>query len=348
MPNEPRVSIKDIAKAAGVSHSTVSRALANSPVVNAETKARIRRIAQEMGYSPDAWARSLVMGETCTVGVVVTTIADPFIAEVVQGIESTAYAHNYAVILASSNSDPEREMSAVEMLHSKRVDGVIVTSSRVGAFYQDHLERIGVPVVLLNNHSEQSGRYTFSVTVDNQHGGHLATQHLIELGHRRIAYVTGPAGTSSSEGRLAGYQQALAEAGISFDPVLVVQGTGRAGGGELALPMLMSLPQPPTAVFCYNDVTAIGLMRKAKESNVLVPSDLTVVGFDDIPFASCGYQSLTTIAQPKFEMGQQAMQMLLALMAAPSPAEAQVTNIIVQGQLIVRESSGPPRDRAIN
>jgi LacI family transcriptional regulator, repressor for deo operon, udp, cdd, tsx, nupC, and nupG len=339
-----RVSIKDIAKAAGVSHSTVSRALANSPLVNTKTRTRIQRIAQEVGYSPDAWARSLVMGQTRTVGVVVTTITDPFIAEVVQGIESTAYEHGYTVILVSSNFDPAREMAAVEMLHSKRVDGVIVTSSRVGAFYQSHLERMGVPVVLLNNHSEQSGHYMFSVTVDNQHGGHLATQHLIELGHRRIAYVTGPAGTSSSEGRLAGYQQALAEARIPFDPALVVQGTGRAEGGEQALPKLMSLSLPPTAVFCYNDVTAIGLMRKARESNVLVPGDLAVVGFDDIPFASCGYQSLTTIAQPKLEMGQQAMQMLLALMATPSPAEAQVTDIVVQGQLIIRESSGAPRD----
>jgi len=338
-----RVSIKDIARAAGVSHSTVSRALSDSPLVNAETKARIQRLAREMGYTPDAWARSLVMGRTKTVGVVVTTIADPFIAEVMQGIESAAYEHGYTVILATSNSEPAREMAAVEMLRSKRVDGVIVTASRVGSLYQDHLERIGVPVVLINNHSEQSGRYTFSVTVDNQHGGHLATHHLLALSHRRIAYVNGPAGHSSSEGRLAGYLQALAEADIVPDPSLIVPGNGRAEAGQQALAVLMALPHPPTAVFCYNDMTAIGLLQAARASGLAIPRDLAVVGFDDIPFAACACPPLTTIAQPQFEMGQQAMQMLLTLMAAPDPTAAPVADVIVQGQLVVRESSGLPR-----
>lgn len=341
MTHTARISIKDIAKAAGVSHSTVSRALSDSRLVNAETKVRIQDLAREMGYSPDAWARSLVMGQTRTVGVVVTTIADPFIAEVMQGIESTAYEHGYTVILASSNSEPERELAAVEMLRSKRVDGVIVTSSRVGALYQKHLERIGVPVVLLNNHSEQSGRYTFSVTVDNPHGGHLATQHLIELGHRRIAHVSGPEGTSSSEGRLAGYRQALTHAGIPLDPSLIVPGAGRTESGKQAFLTLEALAQPPTAVFCYNDVTAIGLMCAAREAGLSVPEDLSVVGFDDIPFASYMYPALTTIAQPKFEMGQQAMQMALALMPAHAASAAEVSDIVVKGTLIVRSSSGP-------
>jgi len=340
MQNTARVSIKDIAKVAGVSHSTVSRALSDSPLVKAETRARIQSLAREMGYSPDAWARSLVMRRTRAVGVVVTTIADPFIAEVVQGIESTAYQHGYTVILASSNSEPERELAAVEMLRSKRVDGVIVTSSRVGALYQQHLERIGVPVVLLNSHSEQSGRYTFSVTVDNRHGGHLATQHLIELGHRRIAYVTGPANTSSSEGRREGYCQALAEANLTFDPDLVIPGTGRAEAGEQAFLKLKAHVEPPTAVFCYNDMTAIGLLRAAREAGLAIPRDLSVVGFDDILFASCMYPPLTTVAQPKFEMGEQAMQMALALMLAQAPSSVKVSDIVVKGQLIVRASSG--------
>jgi DNA-binding LacI/PurR family transcriptional regulator len=339
MQNTARVSIKDIARAAGVSHSTVSRALRDSPLVKAETRSRIQDLAREMGYSPDAWARSLVMRQTRAVGVVVTTIADPFIAEVVQGIESTAYQHDYTVILASSGSEPERELAAVEMLRSKRVDGVIVTSSRVGALYQKHLERIGVPVVLLNNHSEQSGRYTFSVTVDNQHGGHLATQHLIELGHRRIAYVNGPAYISSSEGRLTGYRQALIEAGIPPELDWVMPGTGRTEAGEQAFRALTALAEPPTAVFCYNDVTAIGLLRAAREAGLSVPQDLSVVGFDDIPFASYLHPALTTVAQPKFEMGKQAMQMALELMSASS--SSQVSDIIVKGQLIVRASSGP-------
>ena len=342
MSTEAKISIKDIARAAGVSHSTVSRSLSDSPLVNSETKARIRQLSIEMGYTPNAAARSLVMGRTRTVGVVVTTIADPFIAEVTQGIESTAYEHGYSVILASSNSDPSREIAAVEMLRSKRVDGVIVTSSRVGALYQHHLERIGVPVVLINNHSEQSGRYTFSITVDNEHGGHLATRHLVELGHRRIAYIAAQVNHSSNMGRLAGYRQALSEAGIPFDPAMVLAGNGRVEGGERCWSQLAALTNPPTAVFCYNDMTAIGLLRDVRQVGLMVPQDVSIVGFDDIPFASYVYPALTTIAQPKFEMGQQATEMVLALMKVQASNDVQAADITIKGELIVRESSGVP------
>jgi LacI family repressor for deo operon, udp, cdd, tsx, nupC, and nupG len=334
-----RVSIKDIAKAAGVSHSTVSRALSDSPLVKAETKARIQRLAQEMGYTPDAIARSLVTRYTRTVGVVVTTITDPFVAEVVQGIENTALENDYSVILTSSAAEPEREMAAVETLRTKRVDSVIVTSSRVGALYLEHLERIGVPVVLVNNHNEQSGRYTFSVSVDNRHGGHLAASHLIESGHHRIAYVSGPADHSDDADRLAGYRQALEENGIPFDPALVVPGNGCLDGGRRSLHSLTSLDSPPKAVFCYNDVTAIGLMCAARQADLSVPGDLAVVGFDDIPLASYVCPPLTTIAQPQRDMGRQAMNMALALMTA-GDSTSPFSDIVVKGKLIVRESSG--------
>jgi DNA-binding LacI/PurR family transcriptional regulator len=334
------VSIKDIARAAGVSHSTVSRALSNSPLVSTATKERIQRLAREMGYSPDAQARSLVLGRTLAIGVVVTTITDPFIAEIVQSIERTAHDCGYSVILTSSSSEPGREIAAVEMLRSKRVDGVIVASSRVGALYKNYLERLGVPVVLINSHSEQSGPYTFSVNVDNQHGGCLASKHLIDLGHRRIAYVTGPADHSDDLARLAGYRQALAEADIPFSPTLVVKGTGRADGGEQALPVLMALAERPTAVFCYNDMTAIGLLRGARRAKVKVPGGLAVVGFDDIPLASYVSPSLTTVAQPKHRMGQLAVEMVLFLMENGPREDGSVSSILVKGQLIVRESSG--------
>lgn len=335
-----RVSIKDIAKAAGVSHSTVSRALSHSPLVKAETQARIQRLAHEMGYTPDAIARSLVTQQTRTVGVVVTTITDPFVAEVVQGIEDTAHENDYSVILASSASEPERELAAVEMLRAKRVDSLIVTSSRVGALYLEYLERIGVPVVLVNNHNAQSGRYTFSVSVDNQHGGGLAASHLIERGHRRIAYVSGPADHSDDAERLAGYRQALDKADIPFDSSLIVPGNGRLDGGKRALHTLMtSLDSPSTAVFCYNDMTAIGLLSAARQAGISVPEELAVVGFDDIPFASHVHPPLTTIAQPQRDMGRQAMNMALALMTA-GDSTAPFSDVVVKGKLIVRQSSG--------
>jgi DNA-binding LacI/PurR family transcriptional regulator len=333
------VSIKDIAREADVSHSTVSRALSDSPLVSAETKARIQRLARQMGYSPDAQARSLVMGRTQTVGLVITTITDPFIAEIVQAVESTALDHGYSVILSSSDARPEREIAAVEMLRSKRVDGVIVTSSRVGALYQEHLDRLGVPVVLINSHSQQQGPYTFAVSVDNRHGAWLATRHLLELGHRRVAYVTGAVDHSDDQERLAGYRQALEEAGMAFDPALVVHGTGRMGGGQRALPQLMALAEPPSAVFCYNDMTAIGLLHAARRASVSLPDRLAVVGFDDIPFASYVQPPLTTIAQPKREMGRRAVEMALALVAEERLAQ-ELSDVVVRGELIVRQSSG--------
>jgi DNA-binding LacI/PurR family transcriptional regulator len=331
------VSIKDIAKAAGVSHSTVSRALSNSSLVSTETKSLIQQLAHEMGYSPDAQARSLVMGRTHTVGVVVTAITDPFIAEIVQAIERIALDHGYSVILAGSNAEPEREIAAVEMLHSKRVDGLVVTSSRVGVLYQDHLDRLGVPVVLVNSHSQQRGRYTFSISVDNRHGGYLATNHLVELGHKRIAYVAGPADHSDDLDRFAGYCKALGQVGLAVDRSLVVPGTGRLDGGERALPVLLGLDDPPTAVFCYNDMTAIGLLRVARQGGTLVPEDLAVIGFDDIPFASYIRPGLTTIAQPTSLIGQRAMEMVLDLMAERGDG---TSNVVVKGKLVVRESSG--------
>lgn len=342
-----RVSIKDIAREAQVSHSTVSRALSDSPLVSVDTKNRIRQLAREMGYSPDAQARSLVMGRTQTVGVVVTTITDPFIAEVVQSIESTAYDYGYSVILTSSGSMSKREIAAVEMLQSKRVDGVIVTSSRVGALYRGLLEQLGVPIVLINSHRRHTSPSMFSVNVDNRHGAYLATKYLIGLEHRRIGYVGGRPHHSDDQERLAGYREALARAGLAFDPQLVVPGNGRATGGERALPRMRSLSDPPTAVLCYNDMTAVGLMRAARAMGVAIPGELSVVGFDNIPFASYVMPSLTTLAQPKAEMGRMAMQMVLSLIGDERVDHMEVSNVVVKGRLIVRESSGAKcaRDR---
>lgn len=329
-------SIKDIARAAGVSHSTVSRALSDSPLITEATRARIHRLAAEMGYSPDAGARGLVTRHTCTVGVVVTTIADPFSAEVVEGIEGTAYSHGYSVILAASHDEPEREIAAVEMLRSKRVDAVIITSSRVGALHQERLGAAGVPVILLNSHSQQLAPHTLSVRVDDVHGARLAMAHLLALGHRRIAHIAGPAGHSPSADRLTGYHAALAEAGIPFDGALVFGGTGRPAGGEQALAPITALTDRPTAVFCYNDMTAIGLLCAARRAGLAVPRGLAVAGFDDIPLASYVFPTLTTIAQPKLEMGQQAMTMALALMIG---RDEDVGDVVVQGRLVVREST---------
>jgi DNA-binding LacI/PurR family transcriptional regulator len=193
--------------------------------------------------------------------------------------------------------------------------------------------------VLINNHNEQSGRYTFTVTVDNCHGGRLATGHLVQLGHRCIGYVTGPADHSSDLDRLAGYRQALIEGGIEPDPALVIPGNGRPDGGERALGPMLSLDKPPTAVFCYNDMTAIGLVHAARRAGLSIPQNLAVVGFDDILFASYLDPPLTTVAQPKVEMGRQAMRMALSLITARDDGGEELANVVVQGKLVVRAST---------
>lgn len=326
------VSIKDIAKAAGVSHSTVSRALSNSPLVNPETAERIRRIAQEMGYFPSAIARGLVTKRTHTIGLVVTSIADPFIAEIVRGIEEVALDNGYNVFLSNSNADPDREVAVVKALRERRVDGIIVTASRVGDLYLSLLEEFQVPIVLINN--QRDGRYVYSVATDNVHGGQLATNYLIELGHRRIGYITGPGRASSSFDRLEGYKRALRQHNLPFDPTLISQGNGRMDGGERAMNQLLSLSSPPTAVFCYNDMTAIGALKAIKSQGLRVPQDISLVGFDDIAFAAYADPPLTTVEQQKYEMGRLAMEMVLHLLDGAGA----VDNIVLLGRLVIRES----------
>jgi DNA-binding LacI/PurR family transcriptional regulator len=296
-----------------------------------------------MGYAPDAQARSLVTGRTQTIGVVVTTMTDPFIGSIVQAIESAAHDRGYAVILASSNDIPEREIAAVKMLQSRRVDGVIVSSSRVGVLYQESLDQLRVPVVLINSLAQHRGRQTFSLSVDNTHGGYLAANHLIQKGHRRIAYVAAPADRNDSRERLAGYRNALTEAGADSDPSLVVRGTGGASGGQRALEVLLSLNDAPSAVFCYNDMTAIGLMRAAREARLSVPGNLSIVGFDDIPFASYTHPALTTVAQPISKMGKHALQMALDLLGSTKLENRDSADFVVKGKLVERESSGAAR-----
>jgi DNA-binding LacI/PurR family transcriptional regulator len=337
-----RITSYDVARAAGVSQTTVSFVLneVEGASISDETRQRVLAVAEELGYVPDAAAQALGRGRTHIIGVVVTTLADPFIGTIVQIIESAAHEQGYTVILASSNDISEREIEAVRMLQSRRVDGVIVTSSRVGALYQERLEQLNVPVVLINSLVQQNGRYTFSIGVDNRHGGWLAAGHLIQRGHRRIAYVASPADRGDNMERMAGYRDALREGGIEFDSSLVVQGTGRAGCGQRALHALLSLNDPPSAAFCYNDMTAIGLMDAARGAGLSLPQDLAIVGFDDIAFAQLSHPRLTTIAQPMAELGEGAVEMVLQLLTDDVEAEMPVTDVTVQGRLVVRASSG--------
>src|SRR4051812_30878110 len=289
-------SIKDVARLAGVSHSTVSRALRNSPRVNAETIEKIRRIATESGYRASAVGRSLATRRTNTIGVVVTTITDAFAAEVVSGIEEAAAARDYSIFLANSGADPDREMRVVHTLEERRVDGIVVTASRVGALYVPMLSKMRVPIVLLNN--QHPSEFAHSVMIANTDASAAATQHLIDFGHQRIAYIGDRNGRQSDTERFAGYRHALDAADLAFEPELVFHGDGNPEGGMEGVSRLLALPHPPTAVFCYDDMTAIGALRQVRKLGLRVPDDISLVGFDDLPIVRYTDPPLTTVRQP--------------------------------------------------
>jgi DNA-binding LacI/PurR family transcriptional regulator len=339
------VSIKDIARAAKVSHPTVSRALSDSPLVNGETAKRIRQIAASLGYRPSAIARSLATKRTKTIGVVVTSIADPFIADVISGVEEAANDHGYSVFLANSNANPDREVKVVHSFHERRVDGILVTASRVGALYVPLLSQLKVPIVLINNqHPDGTDEFIYSVTIDNIKASTEVMRHLIDLGHKRIAYIGDRGGLQSDNERLAGYRQGLALAEYPFLPELVVHGDGKPEGGGQAMESLLALPNPPTAVFCYNDMSALGALRVLHGHGIKVPEDLSLVGFDDLAIASYTFPLLTTVSQPKQQMGRMAMEIMIKLLSGIDSK----TNIKVEGELIVRESTAPPKFLAAN
>lgn len=337
--SQRNTSIKDIARLARVSHSTVSRALHGSPQVSAETADRIRKIADEAGYRASAAARSLVMGRSNTIGVVVTNIADPFVSGVVSGIEDMAEKHGYSVFLANSNAEPEREVRVVRSFEERRVDGIIVTSSRVGALYVPLMERMHVPVVLLNN--QHPSEFVHAVLIDNLEASLQATQHLIHLGHRRIAYLGDRSGYQSDTERCAGYRRAVEEAGMEFVPELVVHGDGTPEGGKQAMAQLLDLPNRPTAVFCYNDMSALGAMWQIRAHGLKVPDDVSVIGFDDLYISQYLEPPLTTVRQPMRQMGRMAMETLLHIFDGPHSTH----NLRVEGQLIVRQSTASPKEK---
>lgn len=321
---------------AKVSHSTVSRALRNSPLVNPKTAAEIRRLAEQSGYRLSAAARSLVTQRTDTIGVVVTTIADPFAAGVVEGIEEAANEHALSVLLANSHADPERELRVVRTLEERRVDGIIVTASRVGSMYVRVLERMQVPIVLLNN--QDPGEFTHSVMIANREASVALARHLVELGHRRIAYIGDRFGRESDAERYAGFRQALREAGLRVEKQLVVHGDGRPEGGHGAMRRLLALRRRPTAVFCYNDMSALGALLAIRQAGLRAPADISVTGFDDLYLAQYAEPPLTTVRQPMRRMGRLAMETLIQLLAGDRTKRA----IKVPGELIIRGSTAAP------
>lgn len=326
------VSIKDVARAAGVSPSTVSRALHHHPRIGKETAARIRQLAHDLEYSPSLPARSLVTQDTATVGLVITYASDPFLGRLVRGVEDAARGKGYSVYLISSHRDADREEAVFHSLYERRVSGIIVTGSQIDAGYLELCERFPMPVVLIN-----CPEYPFSVSSENRKGGNKAAKHLVELGHRRIAYVSNPQSRGTDLDRLEGCQSILARHGIPFQGSLIVEGDGSLAGGAQAMRELLAQPLPPTAVICFNDMTAMGAIHALSEANRQVPRDCSVIGFDDLELGAYYCPPLTTVRQPAYRLGQRAMRILLALVQGRGETPAEV----LPAKLVVRKTTAP-------
>ncbi|GAC1429147.1 MAG: substrate-binding domain-containing protein [Ktedonobacteraceae bacterium] len=333
------ISIADIARMSGVSHSTVSRALHNNPLISREVRERIQRTAQEMGYIPNAIARSLQNQRTHTIGLITTSISDPFFTDIVKGVEEVTQAAGFSIILSISHNDPEQEMAIIETFQQRRVDGIIVASSRISGMYKERLEQMRIPTVLINSQADAQQKLLHWVAVDDNKGAQLAIEHLLPLGHRAIGYLGIESRPHSNQQRLRGYQQALAAAGIECDASWAIIESGKEASyeedvalGEAMLPRLLNTGV--TAVFCYNDMIAIGLLLACRKSGLVVPQQLSIISFDNIRTAEFVTPPLTTIHQPKVELGHLAMKMLLDLLEA-RPVE----DTILSPTLKVRSST---------
>jgi DNA-binding LacI/PurR family transcriptional regulator len=341
------VTIKDIARRAGVSHSTVSRALRGSALIPAATAERVHRAAIELGYQPSAAARSLKTNRSQVLGVVVSSLDDPFFSEIVQGVEDIAQERGYSLFIAASQRDPQREQKIVQALVEHRSDGVIICSSSFGAEQARQLSAFGLPIVVVNNQSAEDYRY--SIYHDDLDGSRQLTRHLIELGHQRIAYLGNALSGRTTLDRLAGFQREMQDSGLPLRAEYVHQVPGGDPAAGLdGVGYFLSLPQRPTALLCFNDMLAIGALQGLQQAGVRVPVDFSLAGFDNILFSAFTSPPLTTFDQPKRFIGAEGARLLLGLLepAAGAEQDPQPRIRILQGRLLVRQSTAPPLPQA--
>ncbi len=332
-------TIRDVARRAKVSVATVSRVV--NPSTHSVTPATRRRVlaaVQELAYHPNVIAQSLKNRASRTVALIVPDISNPFFPAIARGIEDTARQRGYAVLLCNTYEDLAREHAYLQLLRKRWVDGLIFATVGSNTRHLRALREEGLPVVLVAR--DVGGITIDAVLVDNLRGAYDATTHLARLGHRGIAHITGPASLRVARDRRRGYEQALSEAGLPGDETLIVAGDFTADGGRAAMVTLLDRGRQFSAVVAANDLMAIGAMEALRAVGRRIPEDVAVVGFDDITFASLVSPALSTVAQPKYRMGQLAMERLLDLMAGASPAGRR---IVLEPRLIVRESCGARR-----
>jgi len=330
-------SIREVAKRAGVSLGTVSNVLNRPEIVAKETRERVSSAIEEIGFVRNGSARQLRAGTSQHIGLVVLDVTNPFFTEVARGVEDLANQAGYVVILCNSDDSVVKEKHYLHVLEEQRTQGVLITPVQSDASYLQQFRQRGIAVVLLDRTSRSKD--LCSVAVDDVLGGELAAAHLLEKGHRRIGFVHGSLSIRQIADRRRGVIQAVKMAGLDPDRAIIDITTQAqsAREGEECVEKLLNARIRPTAVFCANDLLALGLMRGLIKRGLAIPGDMALVGYDDVEFASILATPLTSIRQPKYELGRAAAELLID--EAHNPTSHQHKHIVYQPELIIRESS---------
>ncbi len=337
MPDSP-VSIREVAARAGVSVGTVSNVLNRPEIVAESTRRRVQSAIKQLGFVRNESARQLRAGKSRTIGLLVLDVANPFFTDLARGVEDEANESGLAVILCNSGDQLAKEQRYLELLEEHRVQGILITPVAAADEHVARLQRRGTPVVLVDSRSVSRGQC--SVSVDDVLGGELAVAHLIAQGHRKIAFVGGPLSLRQVADRRDGAFRALEAAGLGPEILHIVEtsalhvAAGRQAGAQVA-----ELPEPdrPTAMFCANDLLALGALQEMTARQLRVPDSIAIVGYDDIDFAAAAAVPLTSVRQPRHQLGRAAAQLLLE--EALDDAGHQHRQVIFEPELVVRESS---------
>jgi len=330
-----RVTMEDIAEKAGVSINTVSRALNDKPDINDQTKKEILGIADELNYQPNRFAQGLRSSKTSTLGVIVADIQNPFFSGLLKGIEKSAKEQGYSIIVQDTDENYENEISAVRTMLAEQIDGLLITPVQNESGTIEELQRSPLPFVLLGRYFE--GLDTHYVVTDDVGGAYKATEHLINKGHRDITIINGPPHISSSRERLIGYRKAMDANGLPVkDSMILEDAVTLRDGYELAKARFNSA-EKPTAIFCYSDFVALGVLQAAREIGLAVPGDLAVVGYDDSFFAKALEVPLTTVRIPKNQLGEKALETSLELINQEDKIDPK--QVKLETELVIRAST---------
>jgi LacI family transcriptional regulator len=324
--------IREVAELAGVSIGTVSNVLNGRSTVSAANRARVEAAIRDLGFVRNESARQLRAGSSRVLALIVLDLANPFFSDVARGVEAVADEHGLMVSVSSTGESPERESRYLDLIEEQRVHGLLITPVRDDAERLDQLARRGTPVVLVDRGS--AGPHRCSVAVDDIEGGRMAAQHLLDMGHRELAYVGGPFDVRQVRDRLTGAREAAGEDAtltVVETPSLTVE------AGRLAARALLDGPRP-TAVFCANDLLALGVLQEVVGRGIKVPGELAIVGYDDIEYAAAAAIPLTSVRQPREQLGRAAAQLLIEEVDDPLHRHRQV---VFQPDLVIRASSGP-------